>query len=210
MVSLWINPFGTYIFQFIFPATAICIFIVCCLFIVTFGTTLQVTLLKHAVSELRFDCPDSAFISLVYELLSILSLCLPSLRTERPNIHTGLKSSLEGRAALKSSFQFGQHPLLYFAHFVCTPPLPFPPSLFILWFHSAFLPSIHRLFILSFFSTRWHTANTIQLKRKKDRWLLTAASSLFLPLLKGRHSVCCEVSELVGVTKVCVCVCEWS
>lgn len=29
MVSLWINPFGTYIFQFIFSATAICIFIVC-------------------------------------------------------------------------------------------------------------------------------------------------------------------------------------
>lgn len=88
---------------------------------------------------------------LVYELLSILSLCLPSLRTERPNIHTGLKSSLEGRAALKSSFQFGQHPLLYFANFVCTPPLPFPPSLFILWFRSAFLLSIHGLFILSFF-----------------------------------------------------------
>jgi len=158
----------------------------------------------QTVSELRLD---SAFISLVYELLSILSLCLLSLRTERPNIHTGLKSSLEGRAALKSSFQFGQHPLLYFAHFVCTPLLPFLPSLFILWFCSAFLLSIHRLFILSFFPP----GDVLQTQYswrgiKTDDFWLPPPLSLFLPLLKGRHSVCCEVSELVCVTKVCVCV----
>lgn len=82
------------------------------------------------------------------------------------------------------------------------PSIPFHPLILFC------LSSLHpQAFYPFFFSTRWRTANTIQLKRKKDEWLLTAASSLFLSLLKGRHSVCCAVSELVGVTEVCVCVC---
>ncbi len=171
MVSLWINPFGTYIFQFIFPATAICIFIVCCF--------VHCNLWNNFASNTPQTCSQwtpfwlsrfSLHFTCLWAALHPLSLS-PELENRKTEHSHRPEEQFRGEGSFKSSFQFGQHPLLYFAHFVCTPPLPFPPSLFILWFRSAFLLSIHRLFILSFFSTRWRTANTIQLKRKKDGWL---------------------------------------
>lgn len=125
----------------------------------------------------------------------------PSLCAELENRKTAhshrLEEQFRGEGSFKKAFQLG-HPLLYFAHFGLStslgPSVPFHPL------NSSCLSSLPRaLYLLCF--PPGDVQQTIQLKRKKDRWLLTASSSLNL----YRANIQCGAQGASG----CYCVCKW-
>ncbi len=150
MVSLWINPFGTYIFQFIFPATAICIFIVCCF--------VHCNLWNNFASNTPQTCSQwtpfwlsrfSLHFTRLWAALHPLSLS-PELENRKTEHSHRPEEQFRGEGSFKKLFSVGQHPLLYFAHFVCTPPLrslhPFSSFDFVLPFFSPSTGSLSFLF----------------------------------------------------------------
>lgn len=127
-----------------------------------------------------------------------VSLSLSSVLENRKTEHSHrLEEQFRGEGSFKKAFQLGQHPLLYFAHFVCAPPLSVPPSLLILLFRSAFLP------IFLSVSTRWRTTNNTA---KEDKRQMTFDCRLlfksFSFSVKGQTFSVLH-SKLLGVT-VCV------
>ncbi len=175
------------------------------LFIVTFGTTLQVTLLKHADSQWtpsRF----SLHFTRLWAALRPLSLS-PELENRKTKHSHRPEEQFRGEGSFKKLFSVWTTSSALFCSFCVhsTSPvlaIPFHPLILFC------LSSLHPQALYPFFFPPGDVLQTQYSWRgiKTDDFWLPPPLSLFLPLLKGRHSVCCEVSELVGVTKVCVCV----